>query len=277
MSLHESARSEPRMRVRARFSRTLAGARWDEYRALLEAALKAGYRLLALEDWVREGTPRNGTWLILRHDVDQHPRSALTMASIEVELGVCSTWYFRWRTAHPDVVRELRDRGFSVGLHYETLSRRTLADKDGGTAAIEDARRELQREIAAFQELFGPIRSVSPHGDSRAPGTSNAELLRGQDPAEYGVEFDGNEAMRGRGLAHWLTDRSAAEGGWKDGVDPRGLLADGVSPLLCLTHPNNWVSGPSLWVDRLLAAMLPRSRPRAGGRPIRTGTDEPRL
>jgi hypothetical protein len=264
------------MRVRARLSRTLAGARWDEYRALLEAALRAGYRLLALEDWVGEGAPRNGTLLILRHDVDQHPRSALTMASIEAELGVRSTWYFRWRTAHPDVMRELRARGFGVGLHYETLSRRALAGEDGGSAAIEEARRELRGEIAAFQKLFGPIRSVSPHGDSRAPRTSNAELLRGQDPAEYGVEFDGNEAMRGRGLARWVTDRSAAEGGWKDGVDPRGFLADGESPLLCLTHPNNWVSGPSLWADRLLAAVLPPGQG-AEGRPIRTGRDEPRL
>jgi len=263
--------------VRGRLSRTLSRARWDEYRRLLRAAQAQGYRLHALEDWVRQGSKDGERELILRHDVDQHPRSALVMAAIELEVGARSTWYFRWRTAHPEVVRRLRDRGFGIGLHYETLSRLALRGENGGDSAIATARRELRREIAAFQAQFGPIRSVCPHGDSRAPRVSNAELMRGCDPSEFGIEFDGNEAMRGRGLAFWLTDRSSPQGGWKDGVDPHALLADGVSPLLCLTHPNNWASGPSLWADRLLAAALPAPAPETGSRLIRTGRDEPRL
>ena len=260
-----------------RLARTLSRARWDEYRRLLRAAQAHGYRLHALEDWVRDGSDEDEPALILRHDVDQHPRSALVMAAIETEVGARSTWYFRWRTAHPEVVRRLRAQGFGVGLHYETLSRLALRGGNGGDSALATARAELRREIAAFQALFGPIRSVCPHGDSRAPGVSNAELMRGCDPSELGVEFDGNEAMRGRGLAYWLTDRSSPHGGWKDGVDPHQLLADGVSPLLCLTHPNNWASGASLWADRLLAAALPAPAPETGSRLIRTGRDEPSL
>jgi hypothetical protein len=263
--------------ARGRLSRTLSRARWDEYRRLLRAAQAHGYRIQALEDWVRQGSDDGERELILRHDVDQHPRSALVMAAIEAEVGARSTWYFRWRTAHPEVVRRLRAQGFGVGLHYETLTRRALRGENGGDSAIATARGELRREIAAFQERFGPIRSVCPHGDSRAPHVSNAELMRGCDPSEFGIEFDGNEAMRGRGLAFWLTDRSSPQGGWKDGVDPHALLADGVSPLLCLTHPNNWASGPSLWADRLLAAALPAPAPETGSRLIRTGRDEPSL
>jgi len=260
-----------------RLSRTLSRARWDEYRRLLGAAHAQGYRVSALEDWVRNGSDERGCALILRHDVDQHPRSALTMAAIELEVGARSTWYFRWRTAHPEVIGRLRAHGFGVGLHYETLSRLALRGVNGGDSALTVARLELRREIAAFHSLFGPIRSVCPHGDSRAPDVSNADLMRGCDPAEFGIEFDGNEAMGGRGLAVWLTDRSLAQGGWKDGVDPRALLVDGVSPILCLTHPNNWVSGPSLWADRLLAAALPTPPPGTRSRLIRTGRDEPRL
>jgi hypothetical protein len=260
-----------------RLSRTLSRARWDEYRRLLLAAQAEGYRIHALEDWVRHESDERARELILRHDVDQHPRSALVMAEIELDAGVRSTWYFRWRTAHPEVVRRLRAQGFGIGLHYETLSRLALRGGNGGDSALATARRELRREIVAFQALFGPIRSVCPHGDSRAPGVSNAELMRGCDASEFGIEFDGNEAMRGRGLAFWLTDRSSPQGGWKDGVDPHALLADGVTPLLCLTHPNNWASGPSLWADRLLAAALPAPAPETGSRLIRTGRDEPRL
>jgi hypothetical protein len=270
-------------RVRPRLSRTFSRGRWAEYRRFLELAREHGYRIVSLESWIAEDGGEGPPTLILRHDVDQHPRSALTMAAIEQELGVESSWYFRWRTAHPAVISELKRRGFEVGLHYETLTRNAMErgsslPVDG--PLIERSRRNLRAEIAAFAHLFGPLRSVVPHGDSRIPEVRNAELLQGEDCADYGVEFDANEAMRGRGLAHWLTDRTSAEGGWHDGIDPGGLFVAGVTPILCVTHPNNWASGPSLWLDRVLRAVLPAVPARADRglpTPIRTGSDEPAL
>lgn len=262
-------------RVRRRLSRTMSPGRWSEYRGLLLAALEHGYAIMSLERWVLEGDGGHRAFL-LRHDVDQHPRSALEMAAIEEELGLRSTWYFRWRTAHPDVITVLRERGFEVGLHYETLTRSLLESGDSpgdiSDSLLEECRAALKREIAAFESRHGPIRSVCPHGDSRVPGVNNGALLRDATFADYGIAFDGNEAMRGRRLGHWLTDRSAAEGRWRERVDPLELLAAGVSPILCLTHPNNWASGPSLWTDRLLSAALPGQ---GWIRPIRTGTDIP--
>jgi hypothetical protein len=254
--------------VHPRLARTLSRARWSEYRELLWDAVGCGYGIVPLEDWVADGRPSSAPVLVLRHDVDQQPRAALRMAAIEEALGVSSTWYFRWRTAHPGVVSRLRDSGFGVGLHYETLTRlarmRGLAHgQEPGSGLIEEARALLREEIAAFARRHGPIRSVCPHGDSSMPWLSNAGLLRGQDAADYGVSFDGNEAMRGAGLAYWLTDRARADGGWRDGVQPAALLADGVSPILCLTHPNNWSAGPGLWMDRLLRTR----RPDGGDRP----------
>jgi hypothetical protein len=270
----------PPNRLRPRLSRTFSRSRWSEYRRFLDSAQDHGYRLVPLEEWVRGANGDGERVMIMRHDVDQHPRSALTMAAIESDLGIRSTWYFRWRTAHPAVVSALRERDFEVGLHYETLTRRVLEGSAGEEISdreLAERRAELREEIAAFEGLFGPIRSVVPHGDSRVPGVRNADLLREQDCSEYGIEFDGNEAMRGRGIAYWLTDRTAAEGRWKDGTDPEELLASGASPILCLTHPNNWASGAALWLDRVLRGVLPRegrSAPTAG-RPIHTGSDQP--
>ncbi len=268
-------------RTRPRLSRTFSRARWREYERFLRSALDRGYRIVSLEDWVAEGMPENGEpILILRHDVDQHPRSALTMAAIEKRLGLRSTWYFRWRTAHPAVVRSLIADGFQVGLHYETLTRRALErglHEPPAPELIESSRTELRSELAAFERLFGPCRSAVPHGDSRVPAVHNADLLRDEDCSSYGIAYDGNEVMRGHDLGHWLTDRTSAEGGWKDGVDPSELFAVRASPILCLSHPNNWASGPSLWIDRAMRAALP-GRPLAPGRrprPIRTGTDQP--
>lgn len=255
----------PQPRTRRRLSRTLSRARWPEYGRLLKTALGAGYRVVTLEDFLDGTLPvASEPVLILRHDVDQYAASALTMSDIELELGLRSTWYFRWRTAQPAVITELKKRGGEVGLHYETLSRLTLAGEApqpaAGEAGLSAARECLREEIATFVSLHGPIRSVAAHGDTRVPGVRNGDLLRDQEWSDYGVEYDANDAMRRHALAAWLTDRSSAEGGWSDDLDPFSMLRSRQSPILCLTHPNNWVSGLSLWRDRLLA--VPRGEQR---------------
>jgi hypothetical protein len=267
-------------RTRRLLSRSFSTARWSEYRRLMKAALSAGYEIVPVERFL-DGTVAldRGPILILRHDVDQHPASALEMSGIEAEFGIASTWYIRWRTAHPAVIEQLRKRGAEVGLHYETLTRDALERPPTGSeevsARIPAARKRLREEIAAFERLFGLIRSVAPHGDTRVPGVSNAALLHREDASRYGIAYDANDAMRGHTLAIWLTDRSAAEGGWADGVDPFALLRARMTPILCLTHPHNWVSGGALWRDRLLSRGL--GAPGAGTRTrrIRTGSDTP--
>jgi hypothetical protein len=251
-------------RVRPRLSRTFSAARWEEYRALLEDALTGGYRVVSLEHWLAETELSTAPTLILRHDVDQHPRSALEMAAIESELGLSSTWYFRWRTASPAVIARLRDIGSAVGLHYESLSRYVLREglgpEDIDDSVVERCRATLLAEVEQFARRHGEIQSICPHGDSRVAFVSNATLVRGREMAEFGVRWDGNEAMRRRGLRLWLTDRSAAEGSWNQRAAPQDSFEQLVTPILCLTHPNNWTSGPSLWGDRLLSRIA-RSPP----------------
>jgi hypothetical protein len=269
-------RPAPTARSRRRLSRTFARSRWREYRQFLSAALDRGYQVVSLEDWIDAGCGASHRTLIVRHDVDQHPGSALRMLAVEVELGVRATWYFRWRTAHPSVVGTVLEAGAGVGLHYESLTRLALARPDADIdSLVEPACEQLRGEIAAFARRFGPIRSACPHGDTRVPDVRNAVLLRDRDPSTYGIEFDGNEAMRGRPLGLWLTDRSLAEGGWAGAVSGAEAIRDGISPILCVAHPNNWVSGPNLWKDRLMASTLPRPQRGCAGRPIRTGSDRP--
>ena len=248
----------------------------------MRAALSHDYSVVSLEDFLLDPVARMGDRiLILRHDVDQHPGCALTAARIERGLDLRATWYVRWRTADPAVIDALRASGGSVGLHYESLTRRVLDgyfDRRAGLGpVIEIARQDLRGEIARFKELFGPLRSVCAHGDTRVPWARNLWLLEDQDVASFGVRADANLAMRSHALGAWLTDRSAAEGYWSDGHDPRSLLRDGISPIQCLTHPNNWASGLSLWRDRFLAASLRTPPPGARTRLARTRSDRPPL
>jgi hypothetical protein len=281
-------------RTRRRLSRTLSRGRWAEYRELLRIALEQGYAVLSLEEWLQNpAMAQDRPHMLLRHDVDQHPASALRMAGIERELGVRSTWYFRWRTANPRVIEALVAEGHAVGLHYETLTRELLRRGLGAEDAqelIPHARELLRAELKVFAERFGgpgekrfgepsggfgqsrgkrvgerlrPVRSACPHGDTRVPGVHNGVLLLGEEWSRYGLEWDANAAMREHPLDVWLTDRSAAEGRWKQGLDPIDLLVDRRAPILAVVHPNNWVSGLALWWDRALPGAL------------HTGEDEP--
>jgi hypothetical protein len=267
-----------RGRSSARFSRTMSLSRWEEYEDLLRRALDHGYAIVPLEQWLADDRLGDRV-LVLRHDVDQCPRSALKMLEIERELGLRATWYFRWRTARPRVIAAVRAAGGGIGLHYETLSRAVMAERDAGRHAdpvelAPAARRQLKRELLAFTVLFGPVRSACAHGDTRVPDVNNAALLRDVQLSEYGIEYDANASMRSHDLAVWLTDRSRAEGSWRDGLNATEIIDALASPILMLTHPNNWVSGPGLWFDRLGARALPE--PRLGSRrALRTGSDEP--
>ena len=245
------------------------------YGELLADALDRGYRVVGLDDWVR-GTPESETRvLVLRHDVDQQPSSARRMAALESQLGVRSTWYFRWRTAHPAVVDPIAAAA-PVGLHYETLSRTALREgiRHVTPELIERSRATLAREVVAFRERFGGCRSICPHGDTRVPGVRNGVLTEGADLAALGVDFDGDEVLRGRRLGAWLTDRPGGRT-WKDGADPHALLERGATPLVAVVHPNHWIPRLTVAADRALSAVLP-DHVRLS-RPIRTGSDEPPL
>jgi hypothetical protein len=265
-------------RTRGRLSRSASLSRWREYEELLRQALERGYSIVALERWLEDDRIDDPV-IVLRHDVDQCPRSVLTMLAVERELRVSSTWYFRWRTARARAVEAVLAAGGQVGLHYETLSRMMLAQRVAEREPrpdelIEAARRMLRRELTAFRVLFGAGRSACAHGDTRVPGVNNALLLRDVDLAEYGLEFDANASMRSHDLAVWLTDRSSAEGSWRDGLDAGQLIDSWTSPMLMLTHPNNWISGAALWRDRIASSALPE--PTLGARrSLRTGSDTP--
>ena len=67
----------------------------------------------------------------------------------------------------------------------------------------------LRAEIETFKQLFGPIRSICPHGDSRVPGVTNQVLLQAVWTLEVwrGVR---RERRHPRSPPRRLADRSGA-------------------------------------------------------------------
>ena len=120
--------------------------------------------------------------------------------AIEGELGICSTWYFRWRTAQPAVVAGIpAEGGHAVGLHFETLTRELLRrGLSGGAGPLAGSRgpgSPARGAPARFAALHGPVRSTCPPGDTRVPGVHNGVLLRGEDLSSYGLRWEANAAV----------------------------------------------------------------------------------
>ena len=149
--------------------------------------------------------------LILRHDVDQHPASALVAARIERRLDLQSTWYMRWRTADPAVIDALRAAGGSVGFHYETLTRRVLGggfDRRAGLDPLLDGR---SRGVArGDRRLQGPVRPAAQRLRARRhAGGVGEQPLAARGPGRRRLRrARGRESRDPPPLARGLADRS---------------------------------------------------------------------
>ena len=97
---------------------------FEMYEKLLEAGLDAGYEHLTIREYLSDDNlPEQ--FIIHRHDVDRKPENALTMAKLEAEYDISSTYYFRTikKTLKPDIILEIEELGHEIGYHYEDLDR----------------------------------------------------------------------------------------------------------------------------------------------------------
>jgi len=89
------------------------------YREILEAAQVGGYRFTAFGDGPERGD------LFLRHDIDLSLDAALTMAGLEAELGVRTTYLLMTESVFYNLasaegvaaIERLRELGHRIGLH----------------------------------------------------------------------------------------------------------------------------------------------------------------
>jgi len=125
----------------------------DKYRLLLYAL--DGYKIYTVRRYLEE-KPSEG-FVILRHDVDRIPMNAQKMADLERELGIQSTYYFRYTrgTFRKDIIKTISSMGHEIGYHYETLSK-TNGD-------YEKAIKLFQLELSEFRKICN-VRTISMHG-----------------------------------------------------------------------------------------------------------------
>ncbi|MDD4767830.1 MAG: hypothetical protein PHF87_09705 [Desulfotomaculaceae bacterium] len=127
-----------------------------KYKDLCLAMLDSGYTPLSVHSYLTDNKTAKNKTVVLRHDVDRKINSALKIAELENDLGVTSTYYFRYPyTFKPGIIENISRLGHETGYHYETLS------KSNG-----DYAKALALFINELEEMrkVCPVNTICMHG-----------------------------------------------------------------------------------------------------------------
>lgn len=115
------------------------------YKKLLSSILKSGYSIQSFEDFINK--PESKV-VVLRHDCDLWPNNDLKMATIEYDLGISATYYFRIPyTFNTKIIKKIAELNHEIGYHYENL-----AEFNG----------DYSRSIVDFEDNLEKLRSIYP-------------------------------------------------------------------------------------------------------------------
>jgi hypothetical protein len=221
-------------------------------RELLTAFKEEDFLILPFERYWPDRDHIDGTEkvVLLRHDVDRLPGTALAVARMEARIGVRGSYFFRVKpwTFKTEIIREIAGLGHEIAYHYENL-----ADAGGDP---ERAKRILEDCLARLREIY-PVVSASMHSRafSKWDGRTFWDRFMLSDFGLLGECYRSIDHHRYMYLAdsgrNWNADRNVI---WDsvDGTAPpridrgtRGLIGEiraggRITRVQLLIHPNRW-------------------------------------
>jgi hypothetical protein len=235
---------------------------YDIYRELLVAGLDNDYVFVTIGDYLKgDGLPDR--FIMMRHDVDRKPENALTMARLESEMDVRSTYYFRTtsKTFRPSIIEEIASLGHEVGYHYEDLDR-AFGDDRRAHELFEGNLRKL-RDVS-------PVETVCMHGNPLTPYDNREMWADGNaDPEDYGLLGEAYLSMDFTDVVYFsdtgrtwrdgelkIKDHTREEGEKPVQVDTTRELArlldeHRIRRTCLVVHPNRWArTYPELVAER---------------------------
>lgn len=235
------------------FQNYLRNRRTDEYRQILLHAVGRGYRLCPMSSAKREFLGNTHPVIILRHDVDHNSPGTVKLATIEAELGVASTFYFRWCTFDPKIVKEVAGLGHEVSLHFETLAtyvkeqdrHLTVVTNDVQNACRGLLRQELLRFHAACGEVgVSPnLSTIASHGHpvNERLNYPNSRLVSCEWYSALGIDIEAYDPdLLGNTDAYISDSAMRHNNGFRYGQHALEIIEAGFCRIIFLTHPNHW-------------------------------------
>lgn len=200
-----------------------------------------------------EKPPFDKKIVILRHDIDRNRKNALTIATMEHELNICSSYYFRYpSTFDPDLISAISDLGHEIGYHYEVLSK-TRGNFSKAILLFEE-------ELQEFRKICS-VHTICAHGSPLSP-YDDRNLWKEYSFSRFGISGDAQLSINTPISFFTDTGRSwDMRNNLRDFVANATMTADvrttgdliahiiRVAPpaLYLVIHPERWTSGGPAW------------------------------
>ena len=209
-----------------------------------------------------EAQPQPNRCIIIRHDIDRKPERALKMATIENDLGVKSTYYFRMKKGVfiPEIIKGIANMGHEVGYHYEVL------DKAEGD--IEKAIRIFEDELKEFRKICD-VKTICMHGNPLSKWV-NKDIWKKCNFEDFGIIGEPYLSIDYTRVLY-LTDTGrkwnsrfsvkdvvvGANSQRKEKIKSTGdvirLIKEGDTEQICiLAHPERWSDSFGAWLKELV-------------------------
>ncbi len=203
------------------------------------------------------GEGQNSKVVILRHDVDRKIVNALRMAELEHNLGIRSSYYFRYPyTFEPEIITQIQSLGHEVGYHYETLTK--------AKGNVELAATLFEKELAAFRNVC-EVNTICMHGNVLSR-YDNRDLWKHIEMNNYNILGEASLSIEN---AVYFTDTGRK---WDSDSNIRDNLKNSLShssvtstnelieylecnqsPLIYINaHPERWATQISDWLKNII-------------------------
>ena len=222
-----------------------------KYERLCLALLNSDYDPLTVYSYLT-GKQNNNKLVVLRHDIDRKPMNALKMAELEHDLGIQSTYYFRFPyTFKPEIIGRIHDLGHEVGYHYEVLSK--------AKGDYKRAIKLFEQELNEFRKITD-VKTICMHG-SPLSRYDNRDLWKRYDFKNLGIVGEAYLSIKN---VNYFSD-TGRSWNWKNKMrdfmpskkeeivvdttdDLIKLIKDNRSEgLYIVAHPERWASNKIEW------------------------------
>jgi hypothetical protein len=247
-------------------------SRLDELARWFRLSLDLGYKFYSVAQYWRltDGgrTAPLAKSIVLRHDVDLDVATAAAMFTLEKELSIAGSYYFRLGTIDFPLMQTIAGSDAEVSYHYEELATEAktscLRSTDEVETRLPIIRQRFLQNLHEVRAATGlSMTTVSSHGDwvNRKLGVANTDILKCPEVRQRaGVEVEAYD----RALMKFVTARYAdamCPTWWigklvaqvepdrlefLDGAPrtPTEAVRAGLPVLYVLLHPEQWRSRP---------------------------------
>lgn len=149
-----------------------------KYEELCELVSHKGIKTITVGEYLSSKI-YDGNILLLRHDVDKSPESALRMATVEKKYNIVSSYYFRNKKGvfNPGIIESIAKLNHEIGYHYEVM------DKAKGD--FEKAIEIFIKELAEFRQIYD-VKTIAMHGNPLSKW-DNRDIWSKYNFKDYGI------------------------------------------------------------------------------------------